>query len=172
MVIVMIQKIIKERRSIRKYTGEPISEEQMKCLLEAGFYAPTARNIRPTHFIIIKDKNTLEEIASEQPNAKYCVEAGCGILVCGDTDMDALGYIVEDASAAIQNILLSAHGMGLGTVWCGVYPREERVNGFKRMCGLPENILPVGFVIVGNPAEEKETPERFNEANIHEETWG
>ncbi|MCX7715159.1 MAG: nitroreductase family protein [Clostridia bacterium] len=166
-----VNEAIIQRRSIRKYTGQVVEDDKIRTLLNSGFYAPTARNIRPLHFIVIKDKTVLEKIAHEQPNAKFAPDAGCGILVCGDKALDEEGYIVEDGSAAIQNILLSAYEMGLGTVWCGVYPREQRVESFTRLCGLPSNILPVGFVVVGYADETKEVPERFNADCVHWEKW-
>ena len=167
----MIQDTIKNRRSIRSYTGQAVTDEQLHAVLEAGFYAPTARNLQPTHFIIIKDPQTLETIAQEQPNARHGVGAGCGILVCGDRSLDVDGYLAENASAAIQNMMLCAHELGLGTVWCGVYPRTERTEGFRRICQLPESILPVGFLVIGVPNEEKPVPDRFDPARIHKERW-
>ncbi len=166
-----IAQAIKARRSIRRYTGEQLTDQQLQILLEAGFYAPTARNLQPTSFVVIRDPALLERIAQEQPNAKYCTEAGCGILVCGDQTIDADGYLAENAAAAIQNMMLTAHGMGLGTVWCGVYPRKPRVESFRDICGLPAHILPVGFMIVGYPAEEKETPARVRPEMIHMDRW-
>ncbi len=166
-----VNDVILQRRSIRKYTGRVIEQDKLDTILKAGFYAPTARNVQPTSFVVIKDKKTLSQIAEEQPNAKYCVEAGCGILVCGDKNADVDGYLVENASAAIQNMLLSAHELGLGTVWCGVYPRDARMESFVEILDLPENILPVGFVIAGYPDEVKEVPERVDLARVHYEKW-
>lgn len=165
------QEAIKTRRSIRRYTGEALTDQQLHMLLEAGFYAPTARNLQPTSFVVIQDKALLEQIAVEQPNAKYCVEAGCGILICGDRNVDEDGYLAENAAAAIQNMMLAAHAIGLGTVWCGVYPREPRVESFRKICKLPAHILPVGFMIVGHSAEEKEVPERFRTELVYTNQW-
>lgn len=162
---------IKHRRSIRKYTGELITDADLKTIIEAGFYAPTARNIRPTHFIIVKDKEKLEGIAEAMPNARYCTDAGCAVIVCGDRDKDVDGYLTEDASAAIMNMLLAADSMGLGALWCGVYPREERVSYLKKEFCIPDNILPVGLVLVGVADEEKEIPERYEEEKVHCEIW-
>lgn len=92
-------------------------------------------------------------------------------MLCGDRNKDVDAYLTENASAAIQNMLLAAYEIGLGSVWCGVYPREERVNSFIELLNLPENILPVGFVILGYPDEEKEIPEYFDESRVYYNTW-
>lgn len=167
----MVENAIKERRSIRKYTSKKVSDEQIHKILEAGFYAPTARNLCPTHFVVIKEKVKLEMISSEQQNAAFCKDAALGILVCGDRTVDIDGYIIENASAAIQNMLLTIHDLGLGGVWCAVYPRDERVESFKKICNLPDSILPVGFVVVGYADEEKPVLDRFNEEFVHNEEW-
>lgn len=166
-----VRNAIMQRRSIRSYTEKPVSEEEIREILNAGFYAPTARNMRPTHFIVIRNQAVLKQIAHEQPNAKYCTDAGCGILVCGDTEKDVEGYLVEDGSAAIENMLLTAYELNLGALWCGVYPRVERMESFRRLCSLPDSILPVGFVIIGNTDEKNETPQRYDENAVHWEQW-
>ena len=164
-------KTIKQRRSIRKFTGELISDEMLKAVLEAGFYAPTARNMRPTHFIVVRDKEKLELIAETMPNARYCTDAGTAVIVCGDREKDVDGYLVEDCSAAIMNMLLAADSMNLGSLWCGVYPRDERVEFLRIVCSIPENILPVGLVLLGVPAEKKAIPELYEGNKVHFEKW-
>lgn len=160
------------RRSIRKYTGEKISEEQLKTILRAGFQAPSARNRQPWHFIVVRDRNKLESIAQAHPYAKMLPEAGCGIIVCGDNNVEnSLGNLVEDCSAAIQNILLAAHGLGLGAVWCGLYPVTERTNVISDLFDLPQNIIPVGLAVVGHKNEEKEVVDRYAEERIHYDRW-
>jgi len=160
------------RRSIRKYTGEVISDEQLNLLLKAGFQAPSANNLQPWHFIVVKEKENLEKIAGAHPYAKMLPQAGCGIIVCGDTNKDnRIGYLLEDCSAAIQNILLAAHGMGLGAVWCGIYPNDDRTNEFSEILKLPADIIPVGLIAVGHRNEEKEAVDRFDSTRIHYEAW-
>ena len=160
------------RRSIRKFTGEPISEENMETLLKAGFSAPSAHNMQPWHFVIVKNPTTLENITEMHPYAKMLPQAGCCIIVCGDDEVQKVkGLIIEDCSAAIQNILLAAHGIGLGAVWCGLYPSPE----FKKLISvavkLPENIQPIGMIVVGHKLEDKEPADRFDKAKIHNEQW-
>lgn len=160
------------RRSIRKFTGEVVSDEQVNTLLKAGFQAPSAHNLQPWHFIVVKDKETLEEMAANHPYAKMLPQSGCGIIVCGDSNREArVGFLVEDCSAAIQNILLAAHGIGLGAVWCGIYPDTDRTAEFSRILNLPGNIIPVGLIAVGYPDEEKAPQDRFDKTKIHYEKW-
>ncbi len=164
--------LIKSRRSIRRFTGEVIDEDQLKLVLEAGFQAPSAHNYHPQHFVVIRDSEKLEEIAGEHKYAKMLPKAGCGIVVCGDRDIQSRdGLIVADCSAAIQNMLLAAHSIDLGAVWIGIHPIE----GFERIINevvqLPENILPVGMIAIGYPSEEKEMIDRFDESRVHLESW-
>lgn len=160
------------RRSIRKYTGQIVSDDQLNLLLKAGFQAPSANNMQPWHFIVVKEKENLEKMASIHQYAKMLPQAGCGIIVCGDSGKETrIGYLVEDCSAAIQNILLAAHGIGLGAVWCGIYPNDERTAKFSEILNLPENIIPVGLIAVGYPNEEKTAQDRFDNTRIHFETW-
>lgn len=163
---------IRTRRSIRRYTGEVIGDEDLRTLLDAGFCAPSASNKRPWHFLVIKDEAALGKIAEAHPYAKMVPSAGCCIVVCGDPAIQgAMGLLVEDCSAAIQNILLAAHGLDLGAVWCGIYVGDERYKEFAKLLGLPPGMVPVGLIAVGHPAESKPATDRFDESRVHYETW-
>jgi len=160
------------RRSIRRYTGEPVSEEDLKLLLKAGFCAPSAHNKQPWQFVIVRNRDTLEEIARLHPYAKMLPQAGCGIIVCGDTNRENhIGYLVEDCSAAIENILLAAHGLGLGAVWCGLYPVQERVDAVAKLLNMPSDMIPIGLVVVGHGQDKGREVDRFDEARVHYEKW-
>jgi nitroreductase len=160
------------RRSIRKYSEHPVSHDDIQTILKAGMYAPSAVNKQPWHFIVFDGKDIVERIIVLHPNAKMLREAPVAILVCGDVALaHSPGYMPIDCAAATQNMLLAAHGMGLGTVWIGIYPREERVDGLREIFKLPENIVPFSVVSLGYPAEEKETPQRFNESRVHYGFW-
>lgn len=163
---------MRSRRSIREYTGEPITDDDLETLLRAGFCAPTARNLRPWHFIAVRDGNALGGIAEIHPYAKMLPRAGCGIVVCGDRAIQPEdGYLALDCAAAIQNILLAAHALGLGAVWLGVWPRAERVEKLRGVLSIPETILPVGIVAVGHPAEEKLPRDSYDAARVHRDRW-
>lgn len=163
---------IKKRRSIRKYTGQVITDKQVKVLLELGFSAPSAHNFQPWHFIVVKDGKMLEKIAEFHPYAKMIAQAGCAIIVCGDHDKQTMdGFIVEDTSAAIQNMLIGAESMGLNTVWCGIYPIEQLVSSFRNELDIPPDVLPVGMVVVGHGDEDKLPNERYIEEKVHFDKW-
>lgn len=160
------------RKSIRKFTGEKISEESLKTLLKAGFCAPSAHNKRPWHFVVIRDEATLKAIAKTHPYAKMLPSAGCGIVVCGDKEKEEMaGFIAEDCSAAIENILLAAHGIGLGAVWCGIYPVPQLTKLIENVLDLPENIIPIGMVVVGTKNEEREVNDMYDDDRIHFDKW-
>lgn len=160
------------RRSIRRYTGERISDDDLRLILKAGFQAPSAHNHQPWHFIVVRDAALTQKVAERHQYAKILPQAGCGIFVCGDTTIEtSLGFLVEDCSAAIQNILLAAHGLGLGAVWCGIYPKDDLVAAVNEIFKLPPEILPVGLVVVGHKAEEKESVDRYMESRVHYDRW-
>ncbi len=160
------------RRSIRKYTDKKVTREQIYELIKAGMYAPSARNQQPWHFMIINDRELLNKIMDVHPYAKMLSQAQWAILVCGDETLElSKGYWVVDCSAATQNILLAAHGLGLGAVWLGLHPREERKNDIRKLFNLPEHIQPLSLISVGYPDEEKEMPERFKTDRIHHNQW-
>ncbi|TAH70007.1 MAG: nitroreductase family protein [Anaerolineaceae bacterium] len=163
---------ISTRRSIRKFTGEPISDSELDIILRAGFQSPSAHNRQPWEFIVIKDKSRFEALAKVHKYAQMTLQAGACIIVCGNTDIQELtGFLIEDCSASIQNILLASHGIGLGAVWVGLYPITEHTNNISNMFSLPGNIIPVGMVVIGRKGEEKDKADRFNVDKVHYETW-
>ena len=167
----VIQAIL-TRRSIRKYTGKEVTNEQVETLLKSAMYAPSAVNKQPWHFIVFRDKKISEEIMAFHPNAQMLKDASLGIVVCYDENLQHdTGYGPVDCSAATQNILLSAHGIGLGAVWIGIYTRQHRVDALHKLFSLPENIKPFSIIAVGYPSEEKRAPERFRKDRIHVEKW-
>ena len=156
------------RRSIRKYKNIAVSQEVVRQLLEAGMHAPTARNIQPWHFIVVDDRHLLDELAVAHPYAAMLKQATLAILVCGDRNLQNMdGYLVQDCSAATQNIMLAAHALGLGSVWLGTYPREERMRKVGELLKLPAHILPVALISIGHPDEEKPAPDRYKSDRIH-----
>lgn len=163
---------ILSRRSIRKYTNQKISKEQIELLLKAGMYAPSARNQQPWHFIVVTDRDLLDKIKNSHPYAGMLNDAQAAILVCGDQELElSKGYWVVDCSAATQNILLAAHGIGLGAVWLGIHPREERKDAIHNLFNLPAKIQVLSLISVGYPDEIKEMPERFKPERIHYNEW-
>jgi nitroreductase len=166
-------KEIFERRSIRKYTDAPVSDESVNELLEAAMAAPSASNQQPWEFVIINDKNIMDHIAEIHPHAQMIKDAQVAIAVCADLDRDKKnsGYWIQDCSAATENILLEAQYLGLGAVWLGIYPREDRVKGVKELLALPERVIPLSIVSIGYPAEEKEPSGRYDKSRVHKNRW-
>ena len=163
---------IYSRRSIRKYKNTPICNETIDMLLRAAMYAPSARNSQSWHFIVIDKRDILDRIVEIHPYAQMLAQAPLAIIVCGDKRIEPNeGYISVNCSAATQNILLAAFDAGLGTVWLGVYPRKERMDNVSKLFNLPDEIVPVSIVVVGEPNEKKEQPERFLKERIHMNGW-
>jgi nitroreductase len=161
-----------KRRSIRKFTGEPVSSEHIEELLKAGLCAPSARNTQSWHFIAVIERNLLDEIPSFHPYAAMFKEATLAILVCGDLKLENnTGYIVQNCSAATENILVTAAHLGLGSVWLGVYAREERMKGMKDLFKLPDHILPVALIAIGHPAEEKPPKSDYDWSKVKFNRW-
>ncbi|MFP4310109.1 MAG: nitroreductase family protein [Desulfococcaceae bacterium] len=160
------------RRSIRKYTDKPVSDADVKKILQAAMIAPSAGNQQPWQFVVVRDRDTLEKIKDVNPYAPMADHAPLGILVCGDVSLEKHpGFWVQDCSAAVQNLLLAVRGLGLGGVWTGIYPLEERVNGFRELFGLPENVIPLAFVVIGHPAQESSVKDRYKEERVRWERW-
>ncbi|MEN6486674.1 MAG: nitroreductase family protein [Syntrophobacteraceae bacterium] len=160
------------RRSIRKYKSQPVPENLLKELLEAGMAAPSAGNERPWHFIILDDRNLLEAIPKFHPYSQMLKEAPVAIVVCGDLNMEVhQGYWVQDCSAATENILVAARALGLGAVWLGVYPVRERVESMRKLLSLPDHVIPLCVVSLGYPAEEKPPAGRYDATRIRKNGW-
>jgi nitroreductase len=163
---------ILSRRSIRKYTTKPVPDNLIQKLLEAAMSAPSAGNEQPWHFIVIKDRKILDEIPKIHPYAEMAKEASVAIVVCGDLTLEThKGYWIIDCSAAAENILIAAHANGLGAVWAGLYPREDRVKGIRKLLGIPEHVIPMALIPIGYPAEKKQKENRFNNSRVHYDHW-
>lgn len=165
-------KNITTRKSIRKYTTEKISDAQIKTLLNAGFCAPSARNIRPWHFIVLNDHNHLSEISNHNIYTGMLKQADLCIVVCGDYEIQPINeFILADTCAATQNILLAAHGIGLGAVWCGVVQGSDWEKYLITELKLPNNMKPISVIAIGDPAEERVANERYETEKVHYEIW-
>jgi len=144
------------RRSIRRYKKQTVPYGEIEGLIRAGMAAPSANNQQPWHFVVIDDNSILDEIPKFHPYSQMLREASAAVLVCGDTGLDRGGGMwVQDCAAATENILLAAHAKGIGAVWLGVFPREERYLTIREMLGMPENVVPFSIVSLGFPAEQK-----------------
>ena len=160
---------ILSRRSIRKYTDEPVSHEDILRLLQAAMAAPSASNRKPWEFIVVTQPEALERLRGALILGRY--NAPVAIVVCGNMGRalpwPARDFWIEDCSAATENILLAATGLGLGTVWVGVYPIGLFVKAVSRALSIPKGIVPLGVIYVGHPAETKAPRTQYDERRVH-----
>ena len=167
-----LNETIFNRRSIRKFTDAPVTEAQVRRILEAAMMAPSAGNAQPWQFVVVRDRELLGRIKGINPYAGMAGEAPMGILVCGDLSLEKYeGFWVQDCSAAVQNLLLAVHAEGLGAVWTGIHPLEDRVAGFRELFGLPEHVVPLAFIPVGEPGHQPKSQSRFKAERVHMERW-
>ena len=163
---------ILSRKSIRKYTKEPVSDETLKEILEAAMSAPSAGNEQPWHFVIIKDRRILDEIPQVHPYAQSVKTASVAVAVCGDLKAEVYeGFWVQDCAAAAENILIAVQAKGLGAVWLGIHPITERVKGMQKLLKLPDHVIPLAVIPIGCPEEQKPQTNRFNASRIHNNSW-
>ncbi len=167
--------VIYTRRSVRKFTGEKVKKDDLATILRAGMSAPSAVNVQPWAFVVVTDRDTLDELFRSLPYAKMLDKAGAAVVVCGIPDKDdtyAKNYWVMDCSLASGNILLAAHALGYGAVWTAVYVNNERVRSVRRILSIPENIIPLNVIPIGVPADRDAKPvDKFKQENIHWEKW-
>lgn len=171
---VVIQNIM-TRTSIRAFTDQPVDEAIVEKILRAGMSAPTAVNRQPWAFVVVNEREQMERLREVHPYAQMLKTAQLAIIVCGDMERALPGasqaYWIQDASAATENILLAAHGLGLGAVWCGVYPNPDVLPKVKEVLGLPSSIVPLNIIPIGYPAENPTPKDKWKPENIHYNKW-
>lgn len=166
---------IMTRTSIRAFTDQPVDEATVEKILRAGMAAPTAVNRQPWAFVVVNDREQMERLRAAHPFAQMLKSAQLAIVVCGDMKRALTGpvraYWIQDASAATENILLAAHGLGLGAVWCGVYPNPDVLPKVTEILDLPSHIIPLNIIPIGYPAETPEPKDKWKPENIHYNKW-
>ncbi|MEN8232393.1 MAG: nitroreductase family protein [Thermodesulfobacteriota bacterium] len=162
------------RRSIRKYLDKAVPGEMLDDLLQAAMAAPSAVAKDPWHFIVVQDRETLNKIADILPSGKMLRQATAAFIVCGDinkANIQAESYLLQDLSAATENILIAANILALGTCWLGIHPRKDRLSGIRQLFELPDNIIPMCGIAIGWPAEKPEARTRYRNERVHIEKW-
>lgn len=162
------------RRSVRRYTPRAVGDDLVQDLLEAAMAAPSAVAADPWEFIVVRAPETLRSLAAGLPNGQMLAEAAVGLVVCGDLERAhdrQLSYLLQDCAAAIENLLLAAHALGLGACWLGVHPRSNRIDHVRRLLQIPPHVQPVSIVAVGWPAESPAPRTRYRAAAVHHEVW-
>ena len=167
-------KNIMTRTSIRKYTDQPVSKTDIETLLRAGMAAPTAVNRQPWHFVVVTDKAKLKELSGGRGG--MLEQCALAIVVCGNMEKTIKGkgqeFWIQDCSAATENILLAANALGLGAVWTGGYPMEERVASISKALKLPETIIPLCTIVIGHPAESPTPKDKWKPENVSYNEFG
>lgn len=165
---------IMTRKSVRQFTSQPVSKDTLEIILKAGMAAPSAMNKQPWAFVVLDERAALDSLNAVHPYANLKT-ATAAIIVCGDMEKTIEGpareYWVQDCSAVSENILLAAHGLGLGAVWCGVYPMEERIKDVSEVLSLPANIIPLNIITMGYPAVNPDVKDKWNPEVIHWQKW-
>jgi nitroreductase len=163
---------IHTRRSVRQYLDRPVEADLVQQIIGAAMMAPSAGNSRPWQFIVLDDEEVIKEIPRIHPHGAMATEASVSILVCGDLSLEKYpGNWIADCSAATQNLLLAAHACGLGGVWTGLYPEQDRIQGFRELLNLPEHVVPLVLVPLGYPTYPGGRQERMDAEKIHRNRW-
>jgi len=161
---------IMTRTSVRKYKQQPVEAEKVETMLRAAMAAPTAANKQPWHFVVVDQKAVLDSLAGAGRRGDMLRNAPLAIVVCGDfskaMEGQAREYWIQDASAATENLLLAAHALGLGAVWTGAWPNENRYKHIQQVLGLPETIMPLNITIIGYPDEQPTPKDKWQPENV------
>ena len=175
--------VIFSRKSVRSYTDQPVSDEQVETMLRAAMAAPTGMNVQPWRFVVVRDQAVKEKLAG--PRGGMIAQAPVVFVICGETtlmrkpfgqpDAEAVevpnGNWTQDCSAATENLLLAAEALGLGAVWTAAHPYADRVNPIREVLGLPDNVTPLCVVPCGYPAGDDQPKDKWKPENIHYDKW-
>lgn len=167
---------IATRTSIRKFDpAVQVSTTEMDTILRSAMCAPSAMNKQPWEFVVVRDPGQLRKLAEALPYSRVGNGANAAIVVCGNLDNGLPGrgreYWVQDCSAASMNILLAVTAQGLGAVWTGVYPGEDRIAAVRKILGIPEGFMPLNVIPIGKPAESPSPKDKWNVNKIHTDRW-
>ena len=163
--------IIKLRRSVREYLDKEISDSDIDKIIEAGIMAPSAKNQQPWEFIVIKDKNTLTKL-SEKLSPLYAKSNVTIILCMRNDDLFSPTRREQDMSACIENMMLEATYLGIGSCWIGTYPDPERMNPLIEILNIPDNVTPFCGLTLGYPAKEDIFKEVSRKSIVYKEKYG
>ncbi len=158
---------IYERVSIRKYEDRPVEEEKIKAILRAAMQAPSASNQQPWEFYVVTNKDMLRKLSEVSPYASMTKDAPVAIVSAYRTGCKSVDYAPIDLSIAMENLWLETSDQGLGGVWLGIAPREDRMKAVEEIVGMPETLRAFAIFPLGYPAETKKQQDRFEEGRIH-----
>lgn len=160
---------MQKRRSIRKFTEEPVSREDMDLLMHAAMSGPSACNCTPWEFYVVSNPEKLKELRGAAHYSK--ISAPLAIVVVGNVSKalprQLAPYWIQDCSAATENILLQAVELGLGSVWCGIYPQGRPEEKVAEILGLTDDQIPLNIIYIGHPAESPEARDQYKVERVH-----
>ena len=163
-----LKEVLLKRRSVRKFTEESISDEMIEELLHAAMSGPSACNKKPWDFYVITNPQKLEELKASSMFTK--MSSPLAVVVCGDLSralpLKMAEYWIQDCSAATENILLRATDLGLGAVWCGIYPQKKAIEKVQKILEIPKSQIPLNLIFIGHPAEEPEARDQYEEKRV------
>lgn len=160
---------IAQRRSVRRYTEQKVSKDTVDLIIRAAMAAPSSKDRRPWHFIVLEDRASLDSLANELPYAKMLAWTQQAIIVCGDEQISESWYL--DCAAASQNILLAIQSLGLAGVWTGVYPNADRVVAVQEGLKLPDNVIPLAVIPFGYGSGTEKVRDKYDPGRIHWNRW-
>ena len=168
--------LVKQRYSCRSYQPKPVEQAKFDYIMECVRFAPSAVNRQPWHFVVVNEKSQLEALSKTNPYSSMLENAPLAIVVCGDMkkalEGNAREFWVQDCSAATENILLAANALGLGAVWTGAYPSEERCSAISEVLKLPENLIPLNIIVIGYPDGVNEPKDKWKPEKIYYNVYG
>jgi nitroreductase len=162
--------VMYSRRSIRAFTDESVSDEQVEAMLKAGMAAPSAMNLHPWHFVVVRKRKKLDALADVHKYAYMLAKAPLAIVVCGDQEISSKHW-VEDTCAATQNVLLAATAVGLGGVWVSIYPKKKHQSAVRELLDIPDHIGVLCVLAIGHPAEKRKARTQYDVDRVHQEEW-
>jgi nitroreductase len=158
------------RRSIREFTDESVTDEQVETMLKAAMAAPSAQDLQPWHFVVVRKRKTLDRLAQVHKYAYMLEKAPLAVVVCGDEEVSEKHW-VEDTCVATQNLLLAATALGLGGVWISLYPKKKHQKYVRELLDIPDHLGVLCALAVGHPAEKKPARTKYDPSRAHWEEW-
>jgi len=160
------------RRSVREFTLDPVSLEDIEMIIEAGQSAPAAHGKRAWHIAVLTDFEIRRKIVTVIPALRPIKSAPVAFLILGEPDKcNVPGYWPQNCGALTENILLAARSIGLGTTWCGIFPLESNMTAIYEVLNIPKNLVPFCVIAVGHPADTAVFQERGMTDNFSRVSW-
>lgn len=162
--------IIYSRQRVREFTEAPVSDDQVEAILRAAMAAPSVKDRRPWHFVVLRKRETLDELARLHNYAYMLAQSQLAVVVCGDQKVSGK-YWVEDCCVATQNLLLAAKALGLSGVWISIYPKKKHQNAVRELLDIPNRMGVLCILAIGTPAKREQISIEFDPKMVHQEEW-